>query len=132
MRKRRRKKRSYFSRVVSASVAIELIVLSGLITANDALYIPYLPTWNDLFSRLGFQESVDLPDSQLRMTVLDVGNADCILLQNQGKFAMIDAGERGDGDDIVAYLQRMGITRLEYLIATHPDSDHIGGMPAVI
>ena len=45
---------------------------------------------------------------------------------------MIDAGERGDGDDIVAYLRRMGITRLEYVIATHPDSDHIGGMPAVI
>lgn len=64
---------------------------------------------------------------------LDVDQADCELIYlPDGKITLIDAGNRGDGDKIVAYLKSKGITKIDYLIATHPHADHIGGMADVI
>lgn len=64
-----------------------------------------------------------------RVTVLDVGQGQCILLQNEGRTYMVDCG--GDSDaktaDIAAgYLLSRGITRLDGLILTHMDRDHAG------
>jgi len=66
---------------------------------------------------------------QMRMTVLDVGQGQCILLQSQGKTYMVDCG--GDSNsraaDIAAEtLLSQGITRLDGLILTHYDDDHAG------
>lgn len=64
---------------------------------------------------------------------LDVDQADCELIYlPDGKILLIDAGERGDGDEIVAYLKGKNITKIDYLVATHPHSDHIGGMSDVV
>lgn len=64
---------------------------------------------------------------------LDVDQADCELIHlPDGKILLIDAGERGDGEEIVAYLKSKDITRIDYLVATHPHSDHIGGMSDVV
>lgn len=63
---------------------------------------------------------------------MDVGNADAILVKNGGKTLLIDAGENGDGDHVVTYLRRQGVQSLNYVIATHPDADHIGGMDVVV
>ena len=40
---------------------------------------------------------------------------------------MIDAGNNHEGKDVVDYLNQQGIDKLDYLILTHPDADHIGG-----
>ena len=45
---------------------------------------------------------------------------------------LIDAGETGDGDDIIDYLKNQKVKKLDYIIATHPHEDHIGGMSEVI
>ena len=69
------------------------------------------------------------PDSSLRVTFLDVGQGDAILLQApEGQTALIDAG-RGD---IVTLLREMGVTGIDLLVATHPHADHIGGMTGVL
>ena len=69
------------------------------------------------------------PDSVLRVTFLDVGQGDAILLQApEGQTALIDAS-RGD---IVPLLREMGITGIDLLVATHPHADHIGGMTGVL
>ncbi len=122
----------YFSRVISAGVAAAILLLSGIVTLNEQWQLPFIPTWDELFVMSGFREDITLPDSQLRVTVRDVGNADCILLQNGDKFALIDAGENDDGDELVSFFNRVGITYLDYVIATHPDGDHIGGMDEVV
>ena len=69
------------------------------------------------------------PDSTLRVTFLDVGQGDAVLLQApEGQTALIDAG-RGD---VVPLLREMGVTGIDLLVATHPHADHIGGMTQVL
>lgn len=76
--------------------------------------------------------SISETGSELQIYIIDVGNADSILVKNGEKSLLIDAGENGDGDDVVNFLRRHGIDSLDYAVATHPDADHVGGMDVVI
>ena len=69
---------------------------------------------------------------QLRVTFLDVGKGDCILLEKDGAFALIDAGYADSADDVTALLKERGAETLEAFIITHYDKDHVGGAAAVI
>ncbi len=64
---------------------------------------------------------------------LNVGQGDSILLETpNGKFMLIDGGMKGEGENVVEYLRNQGVERLEYVVATHPDADHIGGLVSVL
>jgi len=63
---------------------------------------------------------------------IDVGQGDAVLIQSQDNAVLIDAGEPRYGQQVVTYLRNAGITRLDYIVATHPHSDHIGGLTHVI
>lgn len=69
---------------------------------------------------------------QLKAMMLDVGQGDSILLASGGQYMLIDAGENDRGDDVVADLKGMGVTKLAVVVGTHPHSDHIGGLDTVI
>ena len=69
----------------------------------------------------------------MQVTFLDVGQGDCeLIVLPDGKTILIDAGESKSADDIISFLEEQGISRLDYVIATHPHADHIGGMQEVI
>ena len=130
-RKTATKRYSPVKSVVALVVAL-CVWACGFITLNEtAGWIPEL-TWDNLYVWTGLREDIALGDEKFRLTVMDVGNADCLLLQSGDRFALIDAGENEDGDDVVSFLKRVGITYLDYVIATHPDADHIGGMDEVV
>lgn len=63
---------------------------------------------------------------------IDVGQGDSILIEAGTHSMLIDAGENNKGMDVVNYLHQRNITELDYIIGTHPHSDHIGGLDTVI
>ncbi|WP_297429910.1 ComEC/Rec2 family competence protein [Clostridium sp.] len=74
----------------------------------------------------------DIPASEanLKIHYIDVGQGDSELIQVNGKNILIDAGT--SDKKALDYLKSIGITALDYLIATHPHEDHIGSMDDVI
>ncbi|MFH0888465.1 MAG: ComEC/Rec2 family competence protein [Planctomycetota bacterium] len=69
----------------------------------------------------------------LKVHYIDVGQADCILIQiPNGKNVLIDAGNSCDADKIVSYLQHQKVKKLDNVIATHPHADHMGAMDTII
>ena len=66
------------------------------------------------------------------VTVLDVGQADAILLQTEGKNVLVDSGLSDNADNLVAELKKLGVKKVDILVATHPHADHIGGMNAIL
>lgn len=75
---------------------------------------------------------IQIDDSKLNIFYFYVGEADCTLIMNKGQIMLIDAGEESDGTLIVQFLRKIGIPQIDYLIGTHSDNDHIGGMSAII
>ena len=69
---------------------------------------------------------------ELKVTFLDVGKADAIVLQSESSTVVIDCGEKGDGKKISSILEESGTTVIDYLIITHFDKDHVGGAPKVL
>jgi len=72
------------------------------------------------------------PKEELLVHFIDVGQGDGILIQQGGQNMLIDAGENNRGEDVVTYLRNHGVDQLDYVIGTHPHSDHIGGLDTVI
>ena len=70
---------------------------------------------------------------ELDVYVLDVGQGDSLFLRSpSGKTMLVDAGESQHFDEIDAFLRKQGVEKLDIVVATHPHSDHIGGMSQVI
>lgn len=120
--------RSRINKIISVIAAV-LVVCCALVEFGEAIG---LPSWRDIAAGLGLYDTAPPAEGVLEVHILDVGNADCILVR-QGESAMlIDAGERGDADTILDYLDAYGVTRLDLVVATHPHADHIGAMADVI
>lgn len=63
---------------------------------------------------------------------IDVGQADCALLECGGEYLLIDGGNREDSSLVVTYLQEQGVEELAAVICTHAHEDHVGGLPGVL
>ena len=70
-------------------------------------------------------------DGEVSVYFLDVDQGDSILIVTEEKTVLIDAGERDQGENVIADLQKYDVSTIDYIIATHPHSDHIGGFPDV-
>ena len=77
-------------------------------------------------------EQAAQPAADLEVHFFDAGKADAILLTTENGAVLVDAGEKGFGKTILAYLEEKGIDRIDYLIITHFDQDHVGGAAKVL
>ena len=71
-------------------------------------------------------------NTSLKTYFFNVGQADSILIQNNEKNMLIDAGNNEDGEMLVNNLKQLNVEKIDYLIGTHPHEDHIGGMDNII
>lgn len=109
-----------------------------IVTLLSCLIAACLPdgaekSWHSVFSFFGLDDFSSCADSApFSMHVLNVGKADSILVECHGKFMLVDGGTVDRGDDVTAYLKRRRVKILDYVVNTHPDSDHIGGLKQVL
>ena len=70
------------------------------------------------------------PVSELTVHFVDVGQADAAILQCEDDTMIIDGGNVADSSLIVAYLKKLNIEHIDYMICTHAHEDHVGGLSA--
>lgn len=86
----------------------------------------------------GFRTTLDQTPGRLRVTVIDVGQGDAVLVESpSGRKLLIDAGPKSPGFDageriIVPYLKRRGIHTLDMMVLSHGHADHIGGVSSIV
>lgn len=78
---------------------------------------------------LGFATQVP---KKVEIHFIDTGNSDSILIKDNGKTMLIDGAENDDEKLVVDYLKSQDIKKLDYVVLTHPDADHVGGLDNVI
>lgn len=76
--------------------------------------------------------SVPDVDGLMHIHMIDCGQADSFLFEQNGKYGLVDCGTRSSGKDVVKYLQSQGVKTLEFVVGTHPHDDHMGGMYEVL
>ena len=97
---------------------------------DESAYLDDLSNQDELSDIL--ETTSEKGNEKLTIHFIDVDQGDCILVQNKGKNLLIDAGENDMGNRVVSYLNQLNIEKIDYLIGTHPHSDHIGGLDTVI
>lgn len=108
-----------------------IIISLGLYEYFEA---PYLAPEEEVVVEDTSQNEEDTVESpgNLEVHFLDVGQADCTLIKCDGYTMLIDAGEDDQGIKIQNYLKKQGVEKLDYLVLTHPDSDHIGSADVIL
>ena len=71
-------------------------------------------------------------DADLEIHFIDVGQGDCSLIMWNGQAMLIDSGEKEEAKTVLGYLKTQGVQKLDYIVVTHPHSDHMGSMSDII
>lgn len=131
-------------KLINSILSIIIVIIIALISQNQEIqnYISNTTSENEIVSTIQENEngtktivigSGDVNnENNLHVYYIDVGQADSILIVNQNQSALIDAGNNEDGKNVVNFIKSKGITKLDYVIGTHPHEDHIGGLDDVI
>lgn len=78
-------------------------------------------------------ETSTTPTGVLEVHYIDVGQgASQLIIAPNGSIMLIDGGNNDDEQRVVKYLKEQGVTKVDILVGTHPDADHVGGLDAVV
>ena len=71
-------------------------------------------------------------EGEMQVHFIDVGQADATLFVHKGQTMLFDAATKSQGDEVVEYIKKLGIKKLDVLVLTHPHDDHMGGSAKVL
>lgn len=116
---------------VTIAIIALIVVAAAVITIMEMKNSGF--TWDDLYETVGLtEENTVSAAEQLTVHYIDVGQGDCIFVQTPEANMIIDGGERGQEKVITSYLEQYDVHTIDYVVATHPHSDHIGSLDDVI
>ena len=127
----RKRRNTKIQRAIATVIALIIVGIAGILGTNE----DFVNTVSDMGEQTNSQNEQQIEfvaQEDLLIDFIDVGQADSILVRNQDKVMLIDAGTNEAGETVVNYLENLGITKIDYLIGTHPHEDHIGGLDDVI
>lgn len=118
------------NRMIFAVFAALVIAFAVIVTySTDSSF----KVWKETFEFFGVSDSPKQSyDYAMSVHVLDVGKADAIYIHCEDKNILIDAGDVDPTNMVTEYLKKQNVEKLDLVIVSHPDRDHIGGMPDVI
>lgn len=100
---------------------IALLALS-LLLSGCVIYVPVEQP----------QSAVPVDGDGMYVHFIDVGQADCALIQCGGEYMIVDGGNVEDGQLVISYLQQQGVEELAAVVCSHAHEDHVGGLPSVL
>ncbi len=107
-------------------------LIVGVITLLIVLILCGIYTqWNSKVSNYKYDD-ININSDELNIFYFNVGQADCTLITMEDEVMLIDAGNKSDGKYIVEFLRAQGISKIDYLIETHSDDDHNGGIRTIV
>ena len=114
--------------VLCAAAALAVCIQKNIITTDDILRFLGL----DGFGGNTVIHNAESTDFDFAVYYLDVGQGDSELIIAGDTAVLIDAGEAEYGQRVLSAIKALNVKKLDYIIATHPHSDHIGGLATVI
>lgn len=129
--RKRSRKIKYTAIIVLAAL---YAIFSLVITLNEKFFrCEAIPEWHELYEMSGFSSSAykDV-HGDVAVHFIDVGQGDCALIIAGDYTVLIDAGEASEKSTVITYLRSLDINHIDMVIASHPHSDHIGSLSAVI
>lgn len=127
----RTKKKEFNKKVFAGKFA--LIILVGILLGVSCLFSKTIESKLNIGDKQAGIVSIDaIAESKLKIHYIDVGQGDAtFILLPDGTNMLIDSGTEEASDDLVKYIQDLGITQIDYFILTHSDADHSGGADEV-
>lgn len=122
---------------LATSITITAIVLALLVGAGTGIFNNPQSFSSALLggsqnTSSSQNDAAALSGDKLKVSFIDVGLGDSILIERNGHSMVIDGGTREASSDVVKYIKNQKISTIDYLIATHPHEDHIGGIDDII
>lgn len=116
------------TKALLAIIILVLVIIVETVITSDKQQEPEQPN----ISNSQTQEQPTEVTGELKLHMIDVGQADSFLFVKGDEVALVDCGTRSTGKDAVEYIKSLGITRIDYVFGTHPHDDHMGGMYDII
>lgn len=138
MWKRHRKKQMRFLKEI-AIIGIAILALLGRYSGDiTEIFSSVKEAWKTTASTETISNQTNKTTihtesgGNLEVHFIDVGQGDSTLIECDGEYMLIDAGQNDKGLELWSYLEKQGATHLKYAIGTHPDADHIGGLDVIL
>ena len=126
MAKRRKTEKSRQQKIAYIITVLILVIVSFILEETGI--------WNKLDTLLTGKTNIELEDGEVAAQVhfIDVEQGDCTLIISQNKTMLIDSGEAEHAATVLETFSDLGVVYLDYAVATHAHSDHMGSMAEII
>lgn len=119
------KRKSINSKALTAIIIIVIAVISLIVSAFNVDFA-------SLYVSLGLKNTEQNESGKMYVSFINVDQGNCALIVCGEDAILVDSGETGEAQNVINYLNNLGIKELDCVIATHPHSDHIGGMTKLL